>query len=282
MNRTLTLILAALAALPLCETQAAAGKNNEPLKVMTYNIRRSGTRNDGTNSWEFRYQATFDMIADQKPDVIAMQEVMPLQRLMLDEEVKGYKGVGAGCEDGKKKGEQTAIYYNKKTVSISKWGFFWLSENPSKPGKGWDASEAHTATWALAKDKRSGKKFWLVNVHLDNDGLQAKENGLKLALERIAGMNKAGLPVVLAGNFNMAPTNKIMKILDGKMQDARSAAARTDDTSTFNGWGKSSVTLDYIWFSGFPSCGEFSVVTKSYSGRKFISDHHPVTATLNW
>lgn len=280
MKKTLFVFVAALCLAPL----ASAKKTSDPkLLVMSYNIRFSNAKDDGTNSWEFRYQATFDMIADQKPDIVGMQEVCPLQRIMLDEELKGYKGIGVGRDDGKKKGEEMAVFYNKKRVSLLKWGTFWLSETPGKPSFGWDAGCRRTATWALMKDKSTGRKFWFVNTHLDHKGTQAQKQGLKLIVDRIGEMNVQGFPVVLTGDFNVNPSDPCLESLDGFMVSARDAAAVSDKSATYHAWGKQfKNVIDYIYFSGFSGCGTFEVVKKSYSGRTFISDHFPVKATLAW
>jgi endonuclease/exonuclease/phosphatase family metal-dependent hydrolase len=173
-----------------------------------------------------------------------------------------------------------SIFWNKKTVSMLKWGTFWLSETPQKPSKGWDAACFRTATWALMKDKKTGKKFYFVNTHLDHEGKEAQKNGLKLIVEKIAEMNPEGLPMVLTGDFNIEPSNPALADLDARMQSTRKIAEKTDDLTTYNGWGKSSMMIDYIYVSGFSSCPEYQTVTKRYADRKFISDHYPICATL--
>ena len=45
------------------------------LKVMTFNIRRD-VYTDGINNWQYRKEAIVQMIADNAPDIICMQEVM--------------------------------------------------------------------------------------------------------------------------------------------------------------------------------------------------------------
>lgn len=277
MKRLTLLIMAVSFMLP----QAAMAKdkdNNNELKVMSYNI-RLGSSNDGTNSWPMRYTATGEMLADQGPDVFGIQEALDYQ-LRYIKEMCGYKYVGVGRDDGKNAGEHMAIFWNKKTVSMLKWGTFWLSDTPDEPSMGWDAACMRTATWALMKDKKTGKKFYFVNTHLDHEGAEARKNGLKLIVERIKEMNRNGYPMVLTGDFNMNPDDASMAGLDAVMQSARKIAAKTDNHDTYNGWGKGSGVIDYIYVSGFCSCPEFRTVTKRYQDRKFVSDHYPVLARL--
>lgn len=267
------LATAMIMSLPLLQAQESEG-----LKVMSYNI-RLGSAQDGTNSWALRYTATGKMLEDQKPDVFGVQEALEYQVRYI-EEMCGYESVGVGRENGKKEGEHMSIFWNKKTVSMLKWGTFWLSDTPEKPSKGWDAECFRTATWALMKDKKTGKKFYFVNTHLDHKGTEAQKNGLKLIVDRIAEINPDGLPMVLTGDFNIEPKNPALKDLDARMRSARNIAEKTDDHATYNGWGKSSTMIDYIYVSGFSSCPEYQTVTKRYEDRKFISDHYPIFARL--
>lgn len=258
-----------------------ASAQSQELKVMSYNIRLS-TDKDGTNAWKYRCPATLEMIKDQKPDVFGVQEALPEQVSFLEEWVEGYDCVGVGRDDGKKKGEFMSIFWNKKTVKLMKWGTFWLSETPEKPSKGWDAACYRTATWALMKDKRTGERFYFVNTHLDHAGAEARKNGLKLIVERIAEINPEGYPMVLTGDFNMKPSAPELKDLDACMKNTQKVALTTDAHQTFNGWGKakSDMVIDYIYISGFSSCLEYQTITKKYNDRKFISDHYPITARL--
>lgn len=260
--------------------QFALGQSHE-LKVMSYNIRLSAA-NDGTNSWIYRCPATLEMIKDQNPDVFGIQEAMPDQVRFLEEWTEGYDCVGVGREDGKKEGEHMAIFWNKKTVKLMKWGTFWLSETPDKPSKGWDAACYRTATWALMKDKRTGERFYFVNTHLDHVGVEARKNGLKLIVERISEINPECYPMVLTGDFNIKPSAPELKGLDACMKSARKVALTTDSHQTFNDWGKAKpdMIIDYIYISGFSSCIEYQTVTKKYSDRKFVSDHYPIFARL--
>ena len=183
MKKFFLLLMAAALVLPLSARQ----KGPSQLTVISYNI-RTGKADDGTNSWQFRYPTSAMMIDDQKPDVFGVQEAYDYQVQYLTEYPGYYKSVGVGRDDGKSKGEHMSIFYNKKTVKMLKWGTFWLSETPDKPSKGWDAEYNRTATWALLKDKKSGRKYFLVNTHLDNSGAQARAEGLSLILSKIAQM----------------------------------------------------------------------------------------------
>lgn len=279
MKKVILALMAALMVLPF----SVAAKKRKPadINVISYNI-RVGKANDGTNSWQYRYPASAMMIMDQKPDIFGLQEALDFQFKYLEEYCPGYKGIGVGREDGRKEGEIMAIFYNKKTIKLIKWGTFWLSETPEKPSKGWDAACFRSATWALMKDKASGRKFYYVNTHLDHVGWEARKNGLKLIVDRIAEINPENYPMILTGDFNMRIERPEFDDLKKVMRNAREVAFKTDHHGTFNDWGKAAddEIIDYIWFKGFSSCTEYETITKPYMNRAYVSDHYPIKATL--
>ena len=279
--RKLTLIIAAVLMVLPFKSSAQKQTKDHDLKVMSYNI-RMGAAKDGTNSWEYRYPATALMLEDQKPDVFGVQEAFNYQIRFIEDNFMDYDCVGVGRDDGKQKGEFMSIFWNKKTVKMLKWGTFWLSETPEKPSMGWDAACKRTATWALMKDKKTGKQFYFVNTHLDHRGAEAQRKGLELIVERIAQINPKGYPMVLTGDFNVKPDNAALKDLDTKMQSARKIAPRTDNHPTFNNWGKikPDMVIDYIYVSGFSACPEYHTVTEKYGTWKYVSDHYPIYAKL--
>ena len=278
MKKIALMLLAAVMVLPMSAGNKEK-KGENTLKVMSYNI-RLGSANDGTNSWALIYPATEEMIEDQMPDIFGVQEALAPQIRFIEDNFVDYKSVGVGREDGKKDGEHMSIFWNKKTVSLLKWGTFWLSETPEKPSMGWDAACKRTATWALMKCKKTGKKFYYVNTHLDHKGAEAQKNGLKLIVDRIDDINPEGYPMILTGDFNITPDNPNLVELDSKMQSVRKVAEKTDNHDTFNGWGKGKGVIDYIYASGFTAYPEYQTVTKKYADRKFVSDHYPICAIL--
>lgn len=276
--------LSAAAILMLFPVDASAGlfcsKKSKTLKVMSYNI-RVGKAKDNDNSWQYRQRASIEMIEDIAPDVFGLQECLDFQRAYLEENLPDYAGVGVGRDDGSQAGEQMCIFYNKKNVKLVKWGTFWLSETPEVPSKSWDAAYPRTATWALLKDTRNGKKFYFVNTHLDHKGAEARAKGLSLIVDRIKSINPEGYPMVLLGDFNVTPDDPCLKSLVGSMNSARDTAPITDHQITFNGWGNPDhdAPIDYIYWKGFERASKFRVVTEEY-GRKYVSDHYPIISTL--
>lgn len=273
------LTLAALVAVLPSSLQAKDGDRNG-LSVISYNI-RCLSKEDGTNAWEYRYPATVLMIEDQKADVMGMQELTDGQyeylKIAAD---RDYKIIGVGRDDGKKEGERTAIMYNTKTLSLKKWGTFWLSDTPDKPSKGWDAACNRTATWAILKDKASGKSFFILNTHIDHEGEEAQKRGVELIMSRIPELNTDNLPVIITGDFNMEADAQPISAMKASYSNSRERALNSDDMHTYHGWGKTKKSIDYIWYSGISSCMQYETITKPYYERTFISDHYPIKAVF--
>lgn len=253
--------------------------SRDEVKVISYNI-RFANKKDGANIWQNRAKASPAMIKDYVPDVFGVQEALAVQLEYLDGKLPQYSFVGVGREDGKKKGETMAIFYNTRKVRLLDWGTYWLSETPEKPSRGWDADCKRTATWTLMEMKGSGKKFFYVNTHLDHRGDMAQQKGLELILERIAAMNPEGIPMILTGDFNVEPDAPVLYGLNAKMTDARRSALKTDSRATFNAWGKSASIIDYIYHSGFSECAEFETIVRQYKDVLYISDHYPIVSRL--
>lgn len=272
------LALICLLCLSSFASQAKTPSRDE-VKVISYNI-RFANKKDGDNVWQNRAKASPAMIRDYAPDVFGVQEALAVQLEYLDDKLPHYSFVGVGREDGKKKGETMAIFYNTRKVRLLDWGTYWLSETPDKPSRGWDADCKRTATWTLMEMKDSGRKFFYVDTHLDHRGDVAQQKGLELIVERIAAMNPEELPMILTGDFNVTPEDPVLGGLNTKMLDARKTALKTESRATFNAWGKSASIIDYIYYSGFSECAEYETIVRQYKGVLYISDHYPIVSRL--
>lgn len=71
------------------------------------------------------------------------------------------------------------------------------------------------------KDKRTGRRFFYINTHLDHIGVQARINGLQLVVDTIARLNKANSPLILTGNFNVTSADSCLNNVRKQMEDAQ-------------------------------------------------------------
>src|SRR5690606_19532304 len=163
-------------------------------KVMSYNIKYAN-ENDGQNSWSLRKEFLTNQIKFYQPDILGLQEAVQLQIEHFSENLPEYAYTGVGRDDGKTKGEFSAIFYNKETYDILEDGTFWLSPTPNEASVGWDAALNRICTYALFKSKSTGEAFWVFNTHFDHVGEQARRESVHLILEKISEFNKDDHPV---------------------------------------------------------------------------------------
>ena len=262
-----------------CKSEQAAPADT--LTVMSYNI-RCGTARDMENDWAIRAEATPAMIEAVKPDIFGVQEAYDFQIFYIEHFCPEYKSYGIGREPNGK-GENMSIFYNTEVLEMLDHGTYWLSPTPDEPSLGWDAACIRTATWALMKDLRNGRHFFFVNTHLDHKGVEARKRGLALVVDKIAAMNPDGWPMILTGDLNSEPDDPCLGGIEEMMTNARTHAQSTDCRITYNGFGKEKEqTIDYIYYSGFSSCPVFEVITDTFAGKPYVSDHYPIKAELNW
>ena len=251
------------------------------IKVMSYNIRMSGNPEaDGPNYWDFRKEASLNLIHDENPTVFGLQEACPDQMDYMVENLPEYGYIGVGRDDGKRKGEFMSIFYKKDEVELIDGGTFWLSETPDEVSKGWDAACFRTCTWAILKKKDTGKKFVYMNTHLDHKGKVAREESIKLIVERAEKLTGGKLPVFITADFNSPTSNAIFKPMQEAMLDARVEAPVTDDRGTLNCWGTTppGVVIDHVFFRG-AEAQKFEVLRDKDYGAPYVSDHYPVMLT---
>jgi endonuclease/exonuclease/phosphatase family metal-dependent hydrolase len=252
----------------------------EALKVMSFNIRMSdgSEQTDGDNHWQHRKEAVVEMLQAEHPAVIGMQEVCWEQMVYLQEHLTGYAGLGVGRDDGVEAGEVMAIFYDEAVLEATVWGTFWLSETPGEVSRGWDAACHRTATWAIFRNRLSGQTWAMINTHLDHKGPEARREGMRLIANRVEALKAQGLPVVITADFNATTDEEIFAPLYAAADDARKVAKESDESDTFNGWGRSHSQIDHIFCSGY-EVERFAVLTDDY-GVPYISDHYPVVAEL--
>ncbi|MEM8889234.1 MAG: endonuclease/exonuclease/phosphatase family protein, partial [Bacteroidota bacterium] len=140
---------------------------------MTYNLRYDNP-NDGENRWDLRKEFLRDQLKFFEPDVMGIQEGLKHQLDYLDGELSAYSYIGVGRDDGKEKGEYTAIFYKADKLSLIRQSTFWLSESPDEISVGWDAALERICTYALFEEKAGGAKFYVFNTHFDHRGEKAR------------------------------------------------------------------------------------------------------------
>ncbi|WP_373055950.1 endonuclease/exonuclease/phosphatase family protein [Zunongwangia sp. H14] len=253
------------------------------IAVMTYNIKYAN-ENDGENSWSKRKDFITNQLKFYEPDVFGVQEALLLQIDYFTSQLYGYDYVGVGRENGAEKGEYSAILYKKDKFEVLETSTFWLSKTPEKVSTGWDAALPRICTYALFRDKESGKKFWYFNTHFDHIGEKARQESAKLIISKINEINTSSLPVILSGDFNLEPETTGIRYLSEEMSDSKKIAKNVvfGPEGTFNGYKfqePATRRIDYIFVNGQVEVLKYAVLTDSKKMR-YPSDHFPVFVIL--
>lgn len=274
MNKLLTLAL-----ILLCWTT-----NAQPIKMMTYNIRYAND-NDGENVWDNRKSKVVQLINYYEPLVFGIQEGLEKQVKYLDESLGNYGYVGVGRDDGKTKGEYSAVFYNTQALEVLESSTFWLSETPDKISKGWDASLERICTYARFKNKKSGKTFWVFNTHFDHRGEEARKNSAKLILEMINKKTNLGTDkVVFMGDLNLVPEHEAIATIKSQLDDSKSISEKAPygPVGTSNGFDTGLVMtrrIDYIFTKNL-RVNQYIQIDDRRDDNYYPSDHLPVLVEL--
>ena len=210
------------------------------LNVGTFNIRCQNKTDKGALSWDSRKADVVDLIRKMKCDVIGLQEVTPPQMQYLKGALEEYGIVGVFRNADLKSGEASPVCYLKSRFDLVKEGTFWLSENPDKRGsKSWGAALPRICTYAILKDRSSGKRICFANAHTDHKSGAARVNGSKVIAERLKTACE-GAPVVLVGDHNCSDGDAACAYLRGIYTDAiySSKTPPSGPWRTYNGWVK--------------------------------------------
>lgn len=258
----------------------------QDLRVASFNIRLK-TANDVGNLWEDRKDAVNNLILFHEFDIFGIQEGFIEQIRDLQAGLRHYGYIGVGRDDGKEKGEHSAIFYDTTRFDVLKSGTFWLSDTDIEtPNKGWDAALPRICTWGVFKDRLNGKMFIFMNTHFDHVGVVARNESAKQILAKAKEL-AADLPLILTGDFNVNEENDAYKLLAKSqvvVDTYEKAPIQYLPNATFNGWGKNlqpTGRIDHIFVTPNFEVLKYGVLTDTYMG-KFPSDHFPVLSVLRW
>lgn len=239
-------------------------------RIATYNVRldaeSDAKQGDG---WAQRHPALTMLIKFHDFDIFGTQEVLHNQLQDMTRELPDYSYTGVGREDGKTKGEFSAIFYKKDKFKLIKSGTFWLSENTESPNKGWDAVLPRICSWGEFEDLESHNRFMFFNTHFDHVGTKARAESAKLILAKVKEIG-AELPAILTGDFNVDQRNESYHLIHNSnfMEDAYELAPiKYAFNGTFNNF-KSDVStssrIDHIFLTNDFNVKRYGILTDSY------------------
>ena len=264
------LLLIALVAIVFCGCQS----NYQPtsITVASYNLRNAnGGDSINGNGWGQRYPVIAQIVQYHDFDIFGTQECFIHQLKDIKEALPGYDYIGVGRDDGKEKGEHSAIFYRTDKFDVIEKGDFWLSETPDVPSKGWDAVLPRICSWGHFKCKDTGFEFLFFNLHMDHIGKKARVESAFLVQDKMKELGKGKeLPAILTGDFNVDQTHQSYDafVSKGVLCDSyEKAGFRYAINGTFNDFDPNSFTesrIDHIFVSPSFQVKRYGVLTDTY------------------
>ena len=276
------------ALLLLLLTTLATATAQDSVRVLTFNLRYINSSDTGTKAWTARRDAAADLIKMDAPDFLGTQEAL---RPMLDDlrsRVPGYAEIGVGREDGKTKGEYSALLYREETWTLLTSGNFWLSDTPEVAGSAtWGNTVTRICTWGHFRHRTSSREIFVFNAHFDHQSQPSREKAAALILQRITARGSAA-PVIVTGDFNATPDNPAIALMlkgppaltDAWLtlhKDAPPSASGTFHSFTGQ---RDGAHIDYIFTTPELKPAEAGILNEAKDG-KWPSDHFPVRATFS-
>lgn len=257
------------------------------VRVLTFNLRYITLEDLGERMWTARRDDAAAVIKDDGADFIGLQEAF---RVMIDDvkaRVPDLGETGVGREDGKQKGEYSAILFREKVWELEDGGTFWLSDTPEVPGSAtWGNKVTRICSWGKFRHRALGSAVFVYNAHFDHQSQPAREKGAALIMQRIAA-RESKAPVIFMGDLNASPDNGAITVIKNgppvlaDTWPVMNPAVPATEAGTFHrftgarGMGR----IDYIFAGPEWEVKQASILHPEKNG-KFPSDHWPVRATL--
>jgi endonuclease/exonuclease/phosphatase family metal-dependent hydrolase len=260
----------------ICATLSAI-KNplDTSILVMTQNLRYN---NDGNgNDIVDRAPRFKAQVEKYQPDLIGVQESTAVWREILKEDYSDKYGIIGIPRDGENgSNESNNILYRLDRFELLESDTFWLSKTPDVPSKLDGSSLNRICTWALLKDKLTGKTVLMTNTHLDTPEISDEQS--KIILDYFKDMI-GKYPMFTTGDLNFKDYEAGYKVFIKSMSDSQDTALKNLSTVgyTYNNFGKSnSHRIDYIFHNALASPYEYKILTNEFGG--YVSDHYGIYA----
>lgn len=260
-----------------------------PLRIMTFNIRREGKEKDPKNLWKNRKARVVELITSLHPDIMGLQEptteqihdLAPALKMLWFGSGRGSSWFGMGPD------EYNPIFFNNKRLELLEFGTFPI--NPcSKMEYIWDRKKygllPRICTWGKFKDFETQHEFFVFNTHLDHLYSRAQIHGLETILKSID-EKPANFPLIFMGDFNTEITPGLQNtILKNFMNTSALAKEKTGPAETRTGWRHEELKkIDHILVrTSAPITVRRHTTIVEQDKNTLPSDHRPVIVDVEF
>ena len=251
--------------------------------AMTYNIRYDNP-DDNENAWPHRKAEIAQMIDYYSPELVGVQEALHHQLSYLDKMLHSYSYIGVGRDDGKNKGEYTAIFYKTKRLQLVSTNTYWLSPTPHKVSVGWDASMERIVTYGVFLDKMTNDTLHVFNGHFDHRGPKARENSAAQIVQMLKNKDLLNKKIIVMGDFNCQPHDPPITIFRSQLDDRynHSPTISYGPYGTYNQFDtnfKLEGRIDYVLTKNL-NVSRYRHIDDRRHNNLWLSDHLPVLITF--
>jgi endonuclease/exonuclease/phosphatase family metal-dependent hydrolase len=287
----------------------ATSVDDRPLliRMMTHNIRYATQYPfKGEEPWSTRCPLVCSALAFNSniPETfICLQEVL-LEQLMdilssinkspATQSHDSWSYIGVGRDDGKKAGEYSPILYRPRIWQLKNWETRWLSETPTIPSKGFDASSIRIITIGHFVHVETSQNILVMSTHLDDQGRQSRRESARMILEGVRSFSTRSKfsAVLLGGDFNSSPDDEAYQIMtapDSVMEDVGAQVPKTKhygNEMTFTSFGyvdNKPSRIDFIFCRKGDSVTyqTYAVLANRFDDGIYLSDHRACVADVN-
>ena len=252
-------------------------EDDEPIRVMSANLRCMNPNDTGKKSWFYRADLIIKNIENNKPSIIGFQEATKWQYAYLKDCLTDFDSV-ITYRDESKFSEGCPIFYRTDMYDLVDKGSFWLSETPEVMSKDWNSKCYRICSYVILKEKSTEKEFVVFNTHLDHVSDEARINGIGVVLDKISQFGS--LPSMIMGDFNAEEGSVTYENVTKDFLDARYQVDNAVDSCTYQNFGKEldRNRIDYFMISKTGiNVKSYKVVTDTFDG-VYPSDHFPLLA----
>ncbi len=237
------------------------------LRVLEYNVLSTADRNavrSGYPEWEDRRGEMLEQVAAIAFDVAAFEECAPLQVADLYRRFKDDYGFVIADDVS----TDAILLYAKARFELIQSGRWLLEESAT-------THIPRLAVWASLRDRASQREFLFTSVHFDANPIKKQE--LKSFNHRLQKPASWGVPVVVAGDFNISPSDpEFDRMLTYGWKDAHLGA---DGDPTFP-TRRPRIRIDHVFYLGAGVAPAFWAV-QDYPRAYALSDHFPIVSWLD-
>ncbi len=197
--RFVLLVLWSIACLSLCSVASADAGD---LKIMSFNTMCDFcAKKSESGRFPDRLDAIADTINRHDPDLIGLQEVRTRRQIRRIRNRLSENYIAIFAQGFPLSYADPALLLRKSRFEVRDAGGFWLGPRAPDFSLGWSVGIPRRVEYALVRDRRSGKTFYFVSAHFDNNS-RNKEPSARLFAEIF---RDSRFPVIFAGDTNLRP-----------------------------------------------------------------------------